>query len=71
MGMSFPSPQSREDFLPMGKGIRRTSPAGSLCTHWTSLTVSAPLTLQSLACSSGPRPGLCPHTHNLHPVSLS
>ena len=38
----FPSPHSRRTFSPWGRASRRTSPAGSPCTHWTSLTVSAP-----------------------------
>lgn len=65
-----PSPHGTRTFSPWGGASGRTSRADSLCTRWTSLMVSGPWPSWSSACSSGPRPVLCPQ-HTLRPVSHS
>lgn len=69
-----PSPHSTQTSSPWGRASGRTSPAGSLCIHWTSPTVGGPGPSWSSACNLGPRttrvPVLCP-PHTLHPISRS
>lgn len=54
-----PSPHSTQTSSPWGRASGRTSPAGSLCIHWTSLTVGGPGPSWSSACNLGPRTTRC------------